>query len=210
MRISACPPGYLASLATELEIPGTGMVTCLYGAEPGNTLFPPRLEGPAASTLSFPPKCSWQAPCKGYASALGATMALRAATLSSVGGFPAVREMIGDDYHLGAKVAAKGLGVRLSALPVSTHLSHDATWKQSWRRQLRWSRTIRKQRPVGHFLPRMHLCCPVVRAGAANATKRSMAARSSGGQPAASGGLLGRQLGPCEIRSTLTVACACS
>ena len=143
------PPGYLASLAAELEIPGTGMVTCLYGAEPGNTL-PPRLEACRINT-EFPAQVLLASALQGVRFGLGATMALRAATLSSVGGFPAVREMIGDDYHLGAKVAAKGLGVRLSALPVSTHLSHDATWKQSWRRQLRWSRTIRKQRPVGHF-----------------------------------------------------------
>jgi ceramide glucosyltransferase len=41
--------------------------------------------------------------------------------------------------------------VRLSATPVSTRLFRGKTWKQSWRRQLRWSRTIRKQRPLGHF-----------------------------------------------------------
>ena len=82
---------------------------------------------------------------------LGSSMALRAETLAGVGGFPALRNVIGDDYHLGARVAAKGLSVRLSALPVSTRLSRGTTWKQSWRRQLRWSRTIRKQRPLGHF-----------------------------------------------------------
>lgn len=143
------PPGYLKSLATELETPRTGMVTCLYGAEPGNTI-PTHLEACRVNT-EFPVQVLLASALQGVRFGLGATMALRAATLSGLGGFPVVREVIGDDYHLGAKVAAKGLGIRLSALPVRTRLSHNATWKQSWRRQLRWSRTIRKQRPVGHF-----------------------------------------------------------
>ena len=140
---------YLASLAADLAVPGTGMVTCLYHAEPATSISS-RIEACRINT-EFPAQVLMASTLQGLQFGLGSTMALHAEMLSSVGGFRAVREVIGDDYHLGAGVAAKGLAVRLSALPVGTHLSGDSTWKQSWRRQLRWSRTIRKQRPVGHF-----------------------------------------------------------
>ena len=61
-----------------------------------------------------------------------------------------MRGLIGDDYQLGAKVAAQGLGVEVSTVSVSTQLPCKEGWRETWRRELRWSRTIRKQRPGGH------------------------------------------------------------
>lgn len=143
------PGGYLASLSAELQVPNTGMVTCLYRAEPDTSLLI-RLEACRINT-EFPAQVLLAKSLQGLRFGLGSSMALRAETVAGVGGFPALRNVIGDDYHLGARVAAEGLSVRLSAMPVSTRLSRDTTWQQSWRRQLRWSRTIRKQRPLGHF-----------------------------------------------------------
>ena len=143
------PGGYLASLSAELQAPDTGMVTCLYRAEPDVSLLT-RLEACRINT-EFPAQVLLARSLQGLRFGLGSSMALRAETLASVGGFPALRKVIGDDYHLGARVAAEGLSVRLSAVPVTTRLSRGTTWQLSWRRQLRWSRTIRKQRPLGHF-----------------------------------------------------------
>ena len=143
------PAGYLASLGAELQVPNTGMVTCLYRAEPDASLLT-RLEACRINT-EFPAQVLLAKRLQGLRFGLGSSMALRAETLASVGGFPALRNVIGDDYHLGARIATEGLSVSLSATPVSTRLSRGTTWRQSWRRQLRWSRTIRKQRPLGHF-----------------------------------------------------------
>ena len=143
------PGGYLASLSAELQAPNTGMVTCLYRAEPDASLLT-RLEA-CRINAEFPAQVLLARSLQGLRFGLGSSMALRAETLASVGGFLALRNVIGDDYHLGARVAAAGLSVRLSAVPVSTRLSRGTTWQQPWRRQLRWARTIRKQRPLGHF-----------------------------------------------------------
>ena len=143
------PGGYLASLSAELQAPKTGMVTCLYRAEPDASWLT-RLEACRVNT-EFPAQVLLAKSLQGLRFGLGSSMALRAETLASVGGFAALRDVIGDDYHLGARIAAEGLSVSLSATPVSTRLSRGTTWRQSWRRQLRWSRTIRKQRPLGHF-----------------------------------------------------------
>lgn len=143
------PGGYLASLSAELQAPKMGMVTCLYRAEPDASWLT-RLEACRVNT-EFPAQVLLAKSLQGLRFGLGSSMALRAETLASVGGFAALRDVIGDDYHLGARIAAEGLSVSLSATPVSTRLSRGTTWRQSWRRQLRWSRTIRKQRPLGHF-----------------------------------------------------------
>lgn len=143
------PAGYLASLSAELQAPNTGMVTCLYRAEPDASVLT-RLEACRINT-EFPSQVLLAKLLQGLRFGLGSSMVLRAQTLASVGGFPALRNVIGDDYHLGARIAAEGLSVRLSSTPVSTRLSRGTTWRHCWRRQLRWSRTIRKQRPLGHF-----------------------------------------------------------
>ncbi len=143
------PSGYLAQLAAELAAPGTGMVTCLYRGEPSASVAAD-FEACRINT-EFPAQVLLASAWQGLRFGLGATIGVRAETLSGMGGFPAFLGVIGDDYHIGAKVAATGRAVRLSDMVVSTRMPQGTSWKQSWRRQLRWSRTIRKQRPLGHF-----------------------------------------------------------
>ena len=184
------PRGYLANLSAELQEPNTGMVTCLYRAEPDASLLT-RLEACRINT-EFPAQVLLAKRLQGLRFGLGSSMALRAETLASVGGFPALRNVIGDDYHLGARIAAAGLSVRLSSTPVSTRLSPGTTWRQSWRRQLRWSRTIRKQRPLG-------------RAGIADRCGHAMAARGGHAQPAAASRQVSRAVGPCRGPGTIAM-----
>ena len=142
------PPGYLHTLCSELSEPNTGLVTCLYGAQPGaglaSVLQATRINTEFAAQVLV---ARW---IPGPRFGLGSTLAFHAETLEKVGGFKSLRGLIGDDYQLGVKVAAQGLGVELSAVSVSTQLPLKENWKETWRRELRWSRTIRKQRPGGH------------------------------------------------------------
>ncbi len=142
------PPRYLQALCSELSKPNTGLVTCLYGAEAGVSLASQlqaiRINTEFAAQVLI---AHWMQELR---FALGSTLAFRAETLAKAGGFGSLRGLIGDDYHLGAKVVALGLGVDLSTVSVSTRLPRDDGWRETWRRELRWSRTIRKQRPAGH------------------------------------------------------------
>lgn len=142
------PQGYLHVLCTELSEPNTGLVTCLYGARPGagyaSVLQATRINTEFAAQVLL---ARW---ISGLRFGLGSTLALHAVTLGKAGGFESLRGMIGDDYHLGAMVAAQGLGVEVSKTLVSTQLPCKESWGQTWQRELRWSRTIRKQRPAGH------------------------------------------------------------
>lgn len=142
------PQDYLRTVSSELSTPGTGLVTCLYRCEPGPSLAS-LLESVRINT-EFPAQVLVARDLQGMRFALGSTLALRQETIRNLGGLAALQGFIGDDYVLGAKVANLGLRVELSSLPVTTWSSRKDGVAEVWRRQLRWSRTIRKQRPAGH------------------------------------------------------------
>ncbi len=142
------PSDYLRTVCSELSDPRTGLVTCLYRAEPG-TGIGSRLQAMRVNS-EFAAQVLLARALQGMRFAMGSTLAMRSETLDEVGGFGPLLRVIGDDYHLGSRIAAKGLEVKVSSLAVSTQLPAGDRWSESWLRELRWSRTIRKQRPLGH------------------------------------------------------------
>ncbi len=142
------PPDYLDRLLASFGNSTTGLVTCLYRASA--TEFPARLEALGIAT-DFAPS-ALVAPTVGVREfGLGSTLALRADTLRRIGGFEAIRDYIADDYQLGKHVAALGLRVELSSMPVSTHIGGD--WSSVWNHQVRWARTIRLSQGGYYGLP---------------------------------------------------------
>jgi ceramide glucosyltransferase len=81
--------------------------------------------------------------------ALGSTMAFRRRELDAIGGFHAIREYLADDYQLGARISALGKRVALADTVVETNLG-AGSWRDVWKHQVRWSRTIRISRPAGY------------------------------------------------------------
>ena len=142
------PPDYLRTVCAELAAPDTGLVTCLYRGEAGDGLAS-RLEATRIDT-EFPAQVLIARWLQGMRFALGSTLAFRRETLEKLGGFRSLRGYVGDDYVLGALVASEGLLVDVSSIAVSTRAHRDDGPLQVWERQLRWARTIRKQRPAGH------------------------------------------------------------
>ncbi len=140
-------PGYLQAVAAELEAPGVGLVTALYRARAN--AFPGRWEALGIAT-DFSPSALVGRMLGVSEFALGSTMALRRDLLQSLGGSLALGEFIADDYHLGRLVRERGLRIGLLREPVETSLSGER-WKEVWRHQLRWARTIRASRPDGYL-----------------------------------------------------------
>ena len=125
------------------------MVTCLYRAETG-ARFLSRLEGAADRHGVSGAGTAGPLAAGSAIRGSGATVAFRKETLRGIGGFEAVRRHIGDDYQLGKHIASRGTEVQISAATVTTVLPPGGGWRSVWRRHLRWSRTIRMQRPLGH------------------------------------------------------------
>ena len=139
--------GYLEAVTAPLRDSRIGLVTCLYRARAES--FAARVEalgvaGEFASSVMVARLLG----VGGFA--LGATMALRAETLARAGGFQPIETYLADDYELGRRVAAAGYRVEFAPVVVETGLG-GASWRDVWRHQLRWVRTIRVSRTAGYY-----------------------------------------------------------
>jgi ceramide glucosyltransferase len=140
-------PGYLRAVTAPLDDPAVGLVTCLYRAT--GTSAATRAEALGIAT-EFAPSVI-VARLIGVAEfALGATMAFRAQDLRAIGGFEAVAGYLADDYQLGRRINALGRRIEFAPAVVETALG-DGSWSDVWRRQVRWSRTIRVSRTSGYY-----------------------------------------------------------
>jgi ceramide glucosyltransferase len=83
--------------------------------------------------------------------ALGATLAMHRETLRAAGGYETLVDQLADDFQLGRRLVQQGGEVRLSAAVVECWESPRG-WREVWRHQLRWARTIRVCRPLPYFL----------------------------------------------------------
>jgi ceramide glucosyltransferase len=123
------------------------VVTCLYRA--GAESWASRFEALGIAT-EFAPSVL-VARLLGVAEfALGSTMVFRAEALRRIGGFTAIANYLADDYQLGCHIAQLGYRIEFAPVVVETDLG-GGTWAQTWRHQLRWSRTIRVSRSLGYY-----------------------------------------------------------
>ena len=145
-------PGYLRDITRPFlhpeQGPRTGLVTCPYRARPGGTL--PSLLEALAISAEFQSQVLLAHLLRQVDFALGATMLFRRGDLRRIGGFQALIPYLADDYRLGKSITELGLEIALCSHPVEITLGPDG-WREVWRRQLRWSRTIRACRPGGHL-----------------------------------------------------------
>ena len=147
------PDGYLPRVVAPLEDPRVGLVTCVYRARAES--WPARFEALGVAT-DFGPS-TMVAPFVGIDEfGLGSTLAVRAADLDRIGGFESLAAYLADDYQLGRKLHSLGLKCVLSDVVVETHLSGES-WREVWKHQVRWARTIRVSRGGGYAgLPISH------------------------------------------------------
>jgi ceramide glucosyltransferase len=140
-------PNYLRQIAASFNDPRVGLVTCPYrGVEPEG--LPAILEA-LGIAAGFMPGVFVAAVAR-PAFAFGSTIALRRETLARIGGFEGFVDYLADDYQMGKRVADLGLHVHLSPVVVDTVLGRRS-FAESWSRRLRWARTVRACRPLGHL-----------------------------------------------------------
>lgn len=144
MRVS---PDYLQALAAPFEDDRVGAVTCLYAGRSARNL----LSQLAAMYVNeqFAPSVLVANAMEPLQYAFGATIAVRRSVLERIGGFAALAGHVADDHLLGQLVTELGLDVRLSRYVVE-NVMHERDFAGMWSRELRWSRTIRSVRPLGH------------------------------------------------------------
>ena len=140
-------PDYLMRVITMLQDLRVGLVTCLYRGRGESLASEAEALGIATE---FAPSVLVARLLSSSGFALGSTMAFRGRDLEAIGGFAAIRDYLADDYQLGARITALGKHVAMADTIVETNLG-AGSWKDVWKHQVRWSRTIRVSRPAGYF-----------------------------------------------------------
>jgi ceramide glucosyltransferase len=140
-------PAYLRRIVAPFESGDVGAVTCLYAGAPSPNLQS-RL-GAMFINEQFAPSVLVAMALEPLRYCFGATIAVRRSVLDAIGGFAALRDHVADDHLLGKLVTDRGQRVVLSDYVVENVID-EPSFESLWTRELRWSRTIRSVRPLGH------------------------------------------------------------
>ena len=142
------PPDFLANIAAPLRDSKVGLVNCFYRlANPVTTAM--RCEA-IAINADFWSQVLQSASLKPLDFALGAVMLTRRKLLEEIGGLNALAGCLADDYQLGHRIAKKGHHIALCPVVVECW-DAPMNWRDVWKHQLRWARTIRVCQPVPYF-----------------------------------------------------------
>jgi ceramide glucosyltransferase len=141
-------PDYLRSVTAPLLNPKTGLVTCVYRGFPVGGSWAV-LEGLGMS-VDMTSGVLLADMLEGMKFALGPTMATRTDALAKIGGIGATADFYSDDFELGRMIAEAGYHVELSH-HIIEHMVVDTSFGPSLDHQLRWMKSTRFSRPLGHI-----------------------------------------------------------
>jgi ceramide glucosyltransferase len=143
------PPNYLRDVMAWFGDPQVGMVTCLYRARAGKSVWS-KLE--ALGVLGdFMPGALTARMIEGQVRfGLGSTMAVDRKALEAIGGVERLADYLADDYELGSRICDSGKRVVVPSVVVETS-TPDYSFADFWRHQLRWGRTVWSSRPGGYL-----------------------------------------------------------
>jgi ceramide glucosyltransferase len=143
---------YLRRMVQNLKDPQMGLASCVYlgttdrGAKAG---FSSQLDA-VGKSVEMTSGVLVADMLEGTKFALGASMAVRKDSFQKAGGFGELGQFYADDFVLGSRLAAQGVGVRM-ATHVIQLMVQDTPFGLSFRNQLRWMQSTRRSRPWGHM-----------------------------------------------------------
>ncbi len=143
-------PEFLKNVIVDLLDSRNGLVTCMYRGIPAPDFWS-KLEALGMS-VELPSGVITADMLEGMHFALGAVMAVRCDALERIGGIAATKDYYSDDFVLGKLVSEKaGLNVILSHYTRVGHVLTGQTFRKTFQTQLRWMRSTRYSRPLGHL-----------------------------------------------------------
>jgi ceramide glucosyltransferase len=144
----AVAPDYVHEVVRPLLNRSVGLVTCLYRGVPSGGLWS-RLEALGMS-VEMTSGVLIAELLEGMKFALGPTMATRKDVIDATGGFGRLANYCSDDYILGQWVAEAGFEVVLSR-HIIEHVAMNRGLRASVLHQVRWMKSTRCSRPLGHL-----------------------------------------------------------
>ncbi len=140
-------PDFLKRIVRPLLKPSVGLVTCVYRGVPTGGLWSV-LEALGMS-VEMSSGVLVAELLEGMKFALGPAMATRKDVLARIGGIEALAAYYSDDFVLGQLTDAAGRKVVLSR-HVIDHMALNRSARASLRHQIRWMKSTRFSRPLGH------------------------------------------------------------
>ena len=141
-------PDFLRSVVPPLLDQNVGLVTCLYEGIPTPDFWS-QLEALGMS-VEMPAGVMVASMVEGGMKfALGAAMAVRRDAIAAIGGIRETADVYSDDFVLGSRIAEAGYSVALSSYKVG-HVLAGQSLRQTFGDQLRWMKSTRFSRPLGH------------------------------------------------------------
>ena len=141
-------PGFLRNIVPPLLEPKNGLLTCLYRGVPARSFWS-SLEALGMS-VEMTSGVITADMMEGMRFALGAVIALRRDALNAIGGMISASDYYSDDFVLGNSVWAAGYNVVLSSY-IAGHVLMPTSFVRSFGHQLRWTKSTRYSRPLGHL-----------------------------------------------------------
>ena len=142
------PPDFLANFVAPLRAEPIVLVNCFYRL--ANPSTPAMRWEAVAINADFWSQVLQSATLKPLDFALGAAILVRRSALAEIGGFAALANCLADDYQLGHRLAQNGHKIALCPVVVECW-DAPQSWRQVWKHQLRWARTIRVCQPLPYF-----------------------------------------------------------
>ena len=139
---------YLRHLVQPLRDANVGMITCLYRGVPTGGFWP--LLEALGMSIEMSSGVLVANLLEGMKFALGPTMVIRKDVLECWGGFGVLRDYCADDFVMGALTYEAGRTVVLSQ-HVIDHIVLNRSARQSLLHQLRWMKSSRYSRQLGHI-----------------------------------------------------------
>jgi len=138
---------FLRNVIPPLQNPKLGLVTCLYRGEPAADFW--SLLEAVGMSVEMPSGVVVADMLEGTRFALGPAVALRRDALDAIGGIRSTADYYSDDYVLGNKIWAAGYRVIFSHYFIY-HVLTPRPFLRTLGDQLRWMKSTRHSRPMGH------------------------------------------------------------
>ncbi len=142
-------PEYLREIIAPFVDPKVGMLTCVYRGVAADSGIWSRLEA-AGMSVEMTSGVLVADLTEGMKFALGPTMIVRRECVAEIGGFGVLGDYCADDFLLGNLVAERGHTVVLSE-HVIDHIVINERFVSSVKHQVRWMKSTRFSRPLGHL-----------------------------------------------------------
>jgi len=140
-------PDYIRTVTAPLKDPKVGLITCAFVGRNPQSL--PAALASLGRCFDFIPSALIAGVIDGgFRFAVGATMATRKSSLADFGGLHFNR--IGSDYNLAKRAVEAGYRIEFSRYVLESDTTGEG-WRQMFRRELRWARTIRFNRGPEYY-----------------------------------------------------------